>query len=175
MSVADHALALTLALIRDIPGFVAGARGDWDAFRASRPMRPLLTGKRVGIFGLGDIGLLIARRLGGFDVDIAYHNRSPRPGVSYNYRPSVLALAESSDVLIVAAPGGAATRHLVGREVLEALGRPAISSMSAAARSSTRPRWSRHSRPAGWPAPRSMSSRASRSCRKACSVPPISS
>jgi lactate dehydrogenase-like 2-hydroxyacid dehydrogenase len=59
---------------------------------------------------------------GSFDVPIAYHARSRQPGNELDYFPTIAGLAEASDVLIVIVPGGAATKHLIGREVLAALG-----------------------------------------------------
>jgi len=120
-SVADHTLALLMAIARDIPAADAAAKsGRW---MAARQPRATISGKRLGILGLGQIGLEIARRAqGGFGMAIAYHNRHPREGCAHAWLPSVMALAEWSDFLVIAAPGGAATRHLVDAGVLAALG-----------------------------------------------------
>ncbi|MFD2643399.1 2-hydroxyacid dehydrogenase [Pseudomonas japonica] len=118
-AVADHAMALLFAVVRDIAQADATTRlGQWN-----RVISPSLAGKRLGILGLGAVGLAIARRGAlGFDMQVSYHNRSRRDDVPYRYCESVLALARESDFLIVATPGGATTRALVGREVLDALG-----------------------------------------------------
>ncbi len=68
----------------------------------------------MGIFGLGRIGGAIARRLEGFDAEIAYCNRS-RQDVPYAYEPTAEALAARSDVLVVAAAASAETRNIIGR------------------------------------------------------------
>lgn len=118
-TVADHAMALLLALVRGIPQADASVRrGEW-----LKPMCPTLEGKRLGIVGLGAVGLAIARRAAnGFDMSVSYHNRQPRPDVPYTYRASARELAATVDFLIVAAPGGDTTHHLVDHRVLEALG-----------------------------------------------------
>ena len=118
-TVADHAMALLLALVRGIPQADASVRrGEW-----LKPMCPTLEGKRLGIVGLGAVGLAIARRAAnGFAMSVSYHNRQPRPDVPYTYRASARELAAAVDFLIVAAPGGDATHHLVDHRVLEALG-----------------------------------------------------
>ena len=118
-TVADHAMALLLALVRSIPQADASVRrGEW-----LKPMCPTLEGKRLGIVGLGAVGLAIARRAAnGFDMSVSYHNRRPRPDVPYTYRASARELAAAVDFLIVAAPGGDATHQLVDHRVLEALG-----------------------------------------------------
>lgn len=119
-SVADHAMALLLALVRNVPYLDSAVRrGAWP-----RGMRPSLAGKRLGILGLGAVGQAIARRgAQGFDMQVGYHNRRPCAGVDYDYFDSVQALAAASDFLVVATPGGAGTRHLVGHAELQALGR----------------------------------------------------
>ena len=118
--VADHAMALMLAVLRDVPRFDAAVRaGRW---REGGTMRPGAHGKRVGILGLGTIGRRIAKRCAGFDMVVGYHNRRPLPDVSFDYAPSPAALGARSDILVVALPGGPGTRHLVGRDVLDALG-----------------------------------------------------
>lgn len=118
-SVADHALALLLALVRGIPQADAAVRqGHWP-----KVMRPALTGMRLGVLGLGAVGQAIARRCAlGLDMQVSYHSRQPRPDQPYRFCPTVLELARDTDLLMVATPGGAETRHLVGHEVLEALG-----------------------------------------------------
>ena len=122
-SVADHALALLLALllslVRDIPRADASVRrGEWR-----KVMRPSLAGKRLGILGLGAVGMAIAKRAAlGFDMSVSYHNRQPRNDVPYAYCASPVELASASDFFIVATPGGAGTRQLVDKQVLDALG-----------------------------------------------------
>jgi lactate dehydrogenase-like 2-hydroxyacid dehydrogenase len=118
--VADHAFALLLSVVRAIPALNESTRqGVW---RDRLPLRPNFSHKRLGILGLGTIGAKLAQRGVGFDLAIGYHNRRPREGVAHAYFDSPLALAEWADYLVVATPGGAATRHLVDARVLDALG-----------------------------------------------------
>lgn len=121
-SVADQAWALLLAAMRRVAWCDRGIReGRWQEVRLSS--MPIPTGKKLGIFGLGHVGKEVAKRgERGFDMEVGYHNRRPRQEVDYRYFPSLEALASWCDVLVVAAPGGPATRHVVGREVLDALG-----------------------------------------------------
>ncbi|HSA41616.1 MAG TPA: 2-hydroxyacid dehydrogenase [Mycobacterium sp.] len=120
--VADAAVGLMIDLLR---GFSAADRyvraGRW-ATAGPFPLTQRVSGARVGILGLGRIGTAIADRLRAFDCTISYHNRHPVPGSAHRYLPSPIALARAVDVLIVAAPGGAATHHLVDAAVLAALG-----------------------------------------------------
>ncbi|MCX2862549.1 2-hydroxyacid dehydrogenase [Paucibacter sp. PLA-PC-4] len=119
--VADHTLALLLASVRALPQQERALRaGLW---RDALPIRPSVNGRRLGIFGMGTIGRKIARRAQAFEMQIGYHNRSPRADAGEAvYFDSLLALADWADFLVVAAPGGAATRHAVNAEVLAALG-----------------------------------------------------
>ncbi|ONE27633.1 hydroxyacid dehydrogenase, partial [Burkholderia pseudomallei] len=118
--VADHAFALLLAAVRAVPKLDAACRaGVW---RDALPMRPNMSGKKLGIVGLGNIGQKIARRAAGFDLEIGYHNRRPREGAAYRYFAGLDALAHWADFLVVATPGGAATHHLIDARILDALG-----------------------------------------------------
>lgn len=119
--VADLAMALLLDVARGTSAadrFVR--RGDWETgkFRLARKV----TGQRLGILGLGRIGRAIAQRATGFEMQIRYTNRKPVAGVPWQFEPSLVELARWADTLVVIAAGGAATRHLVNAEVLEALG-----------------------------------------------------
>ncbi|MGO4325762.1 2-hydroxyacid dehydrogenase [Cupriavidus sp. 2TAF22] len=118
--VADHAMALLLATVRAIPALDQATRaGRW---RTALPLRPNVSGKRLGILGLGTIGRRIAQRGLGFDLEVGYHNRSPRDDVPYRYFGDVGALAQWADYLVIATPGGGQTRHLVDAGVLARLG-----------------------------------------------------
>jgi lactate dehydrogenase-like 2-hydroxyacid dehydrogenase len=120
--VADTAVGLMLATMRGLCTADRQVRaGGWPSNGTCLPGRDV-TGSRVGILGLGRIGSAIAARLVGFGCTIAYHNRREVPGSPYRYLASPVALAESVDVLAVATVGGAGTKHLVSRAVLEALG-----------------------------------------------------
>ena len=119
--VADTAVSLLLDAFRrttEADRFVR--RGDW--LNGNFPLAARATGKRIGIVGLGRIGRAIATRLEGFRMVVSYHNRSPLSDVEYTYRDSLLALADDSDALIVAAAGGPDSQGLISAEVLEALG-----------------------------------------------------
>lgn len=123
-SVAEFAVGLMLAASRDI---LVGDRmvrgGSWTSLKLDRmPLVPGLAGRRLGIYGLGTIGLRIAQRAAAFEMEIGYHNRSPRPETPYGYHGSLTALAGWADVLMVAVRAGADNRHAVNRDVLAALG-----------------------------------------------------
>lgn len=119
--VADHTLALLLASVRALPQQGAAVRaGIW---RDALPLFPQFGGRRLGIVGLGSIGRKIAARAAAFGMVIGYHNRRPREDAgTATWFDSVTALATWADDLVVATPGGAATRHIVNAEVLAALG-----------------------------------------------------
>ncbi len=119
--VADTALGLMLMTVRQLPQAERYLRaGLWP--KGAYPLTPSLRGRTVGIVGLGRIGKAIATRVGGFGLDVVYHGRNPQAGVAYRYYPSLVDMAKASDILIVVAPGGPGTRHIINREVLEALG-----------------------------------------------------
>ena len=81
-----------------------------------------LTGGKLGILGLGAIGMEVARRMRGFDVVIGYCNRSPRRDVDHKYFPDVLSLAAWADYLMVCLRSNASNRHIINADVLKALG-----------------------------------------------------
>ena len=121
-AVADSAMMLLMAAmrhVREADRFVHA--GGWqDQWRVETPT---ISGKRLGILGLGTIGGHIAHRAAdGFDMEVGYHNRSPKPDSAYRYFDKLLDLATWADFLVCAAPGGAETRHLVNADVLAALG-----------------------------------------------------
>lgn len=95
-------------------------RGDWA--NGPFPLTTRVSGKRLGIVGLGRIGRVVARRATGFDMDIRYHNRRPVADVPYGYEPTLAGLAAWADFLVVISAGGAATHHLIDAAVLQALG-----------------------------------------------------
>lgn len=121
--VANTAIALLLAVTRRIVRDDAYVRaGRWTGFGAA-PLTESIEGKRVGIVGLGRIGETIAEKLSkAFDCDIAYHTRSKRDDSPYSYYADLAAMAKDVKYLIVITPGGASTRKLINRDVIDALG-----------------------------------------------------
>ena len=118
--VADHAFGLLIGIVREFRKLDRLCReGVW---REAIAQPANVSGKRLGILGLGTIGQKIARRGAAFDLEIGYHNRRPREGVAHRYFDDLKSLAAWADFLVLAAPGGAATHHLVDAEVLDALG-----------------------------------------------------
>ena len=118
--VADHAMGLMIAIIRGIPRLDQLTRqGVW---RTQLPLPPNVSGKKLGIVGLGGIGEKVAIRARAFDMEIGYFNRRPRTGSAHRYFPTLDELAQWCDVLLVAIPGGDSTLHLINADVLAKLG-----------------------------------------------------
>ncbi|QEI08900.1 2-hydroxyacid dehydrogenase [Pigmentiphaga aceris] len=118
--VADHAMGMVIATMRNFRELDRACRaGVW---RTSIPLPPNVSGKRLGILGMGAVGERIAHRAQAFRMQIGYHNRRPRPEFGYEYFDTLAALARWCDVLVCAAPGGASTHHLVNEQVLSELG-----------------------------------------------------
>lgn len=119
--VADTAAALVLMTSRRL---IAANRylhaGAW-ARQGQFPLAHALGGKLAGIVGLGRIGKAIAKRLEAHGMRIAYHGRT-RQDVAWEYFGALADLARAADFLVIACPGGAATKHLINAEVLAALG-----------------------------------------------------
>ena len=119
--VADMAWALLLAAARRIPAGDAHVRdGTWT--ERPMPMTTRVWGKRLGVVGLGRIGRAVARRAEGFGMRVTYSGRSRREDAPYDWHPDPASLAAVSDMLVVCAQGGAATKGLVDAKAIAALG-----------------------------------------------------
>jgi lactate dehydrogenase-like 2-hydroxyacid dehydrogenase len=119
--VADMGMALLLAAARRIPAgdlFVRG--GAWR--NGPMPLTTAVSGKRLGILGLGRVGRALARRAAGFNLTIAYCNPRPKTDVPFHWYADVVSLAAQVDFLVICAAAGAGTRGLVDGAALEALG-----------------------------------------------------
>jgi lactate dehydrogenase-like 2-hydroxyacid dehydrogenase len=122
---ADIALTLILMTARRAgEGERMLRAGRWTGWQPTQMLGLHVTGKTLGIVGMGRIGQAIARRChAGFGMDVVYHNRSAvaDPGVPARALGSAVEVAAAADVLVVAVPGGAATRHLIGADVFAAM------------------------------------------------------
>jgi lactate dehydrogenase-like 2-hydroxyacid dehydrogenase len=121
-AVADSAMMLLMAATRhlreaDRHVHAGGWQDQWAA------VTPTISGKRLGVLGMGTIGGKIANRAArGFDMEVGYHNRKAVTESPYRFFPNLVELAAWADFLVCAAPGGAETKHLVNADVLTALG-----------------------------------------------------
>lgn len=120
--VADLALGLLISARRRIVDADRFVRvGQWPA-KKTYPFSNKVHHSKVGILGLGRIGLEIANRCAAFKMDISYHNRSMKPDAPYRYYPDLLEMARDVEIMVVITPGGSATTKLVNEAVLEELG-----------------------------------------------------
>lgn len=118
--VADLAVGLALSLLRRLPHAHAHVRaGKWP--QGEMPLARKLSGKRVGIVGLGRIGRAVAKRFSGFTDHVSYTDTA-KQDVSFTFYADAVALARAVDILVVCAAASASTRKLIGKEVFEALG-----------------------------------------------------
>lgn len=123
---ADIALTLILMTARRAgEGERLLRRGGWTGWQPTQLLGRHVSGKTVGIIGMGRIGKAIARRCHfGFGMEVVFHNRSTVSAMDFPARQvggldELLAL---SDFAVVAVPGGAGTRHLIGAAELARLG-----------------------------------------------------
>ncbi|MFC3613989.1 2-hydroxyacid dehydrogenase [Lutimaribacter marinistellae] len=119
-------IAMTLLLMsarRAAEGERLVRSGQWEGWHPTQMLGLHVTGKHVGIVGLGRIGEAIARRCHfGFGMTVSYIARSEKsPGFPVQRIQSVAAMAAEVDFLVIAVPGGAETRHLVDANVLAAM------------------------------------------------------
>ena len=120
--VADTALGLMIMTVRQLPQSERYLRaGQWSA-KGAYPLSPSLRDRTVGILGLGRIGKAIATRVNAFGLEVVYHGRHAQTDVPYRYYASLIDMAKAVDILVVVAPGGPGTRHIINAEVLGALG-----------------------------------------------------
>ncbi|AUH66344.1 2-hydroxyacid dehydrogenase [Paracoccus zhejiangensis] len=121
--VADLAVGLLIALNRRFePGAASIRSGDWAA-KGDLPLGRKMSGRRIGVLGMGRIGREIADRLAAFKSEIHYQSRSPKDApAGWTYHADPVELAGAVDDLVIAIVGGPATQGLVNAEVLKALG-----------------------------------------------------
>lgn len=120
-AVAELTIGLMIALARRIPQADQYVRqGKWAA--GSMPLFSELTGKTVGILGLGRIGKEIAARAQAMKMRVVYHGRHRQASEPHIFYDNLVDMARDSDWLVIIAPGGRGTERIVSREVLEALG-----------------------------------------------------
>lgn len=121
---ADIALMLMLMTARRAgEGERLVRAGKWQGWHPTQMLGLHLGGKTCGIIGMGRIGQAIARRAHyGLGMKVVYHNRSAKaldlPATQMDSLTDVMA---ASDVVVLAVPGGAETRHLIGAKALAAM------------------------------------------------------
>jgi hydroxypyruvate reductase len=123
-SVADIAVTLMLAAVRRLPVLDQYVRsGDWAGAKPSPMMRPQngMLGRKVGVYGMGEIGQKIAARVAAFETEVGYFSRSKRE-VPYRYFDSLEAVADWCSVLMIAVRAGEDTCHAVNADILKRLG-----------------------------------------------------
>ena len=120
--VADLAVGMLIAQVR---GFEAGAAavrsGDWAA-KGELPLARKMSGRKIGIVGMGRIGREIADRLAAFKSEIHYQSRSQKDTPGWTYHADPVALAKAVDDIVIAVVGGPDTEGFVSADVLAALG-----------------------------------------------------
>lgn len=121
--VADLGVAMMLVRSRGMIGAETWVKdGSWAA-KGLYPLKRRVWGRRAGVLGLGRIGFEVAKRLAGFDMEIAYSDVAAKEyAPDWEFIADPVALAARSDFLFVTLAASAATRHIVGQTVIEALG-----------------------------------------------------
>lgn len=115
-SVSDHAIALTLAALREIPRMDRAVRYGADAFPAIRPMHTI-AGRTFGVVGVGRIGTATARKAAALGFEVVGHDIAAPPGETVFHGVPTLSLTdllERCDVVSLHTPLDASTHHLVG-------------------------------------------------------------
>lgn len=125
---ADIALSLILMTARRLgEGESILRAGRWTGWGPTQMLGTHVSGKSVGIIGMGRIGKAIARRChAGFGMDVVFHNRSAVADAGVPARQVSMDEALAQDFVVVAVPGGKATHHLIGAGAFAAMKRTGI-------------------------------------------------
>ena len=117
---ADIALSLILMTARRLgEGERILRAGLWEGWGPVQMLGTHVTGKRLGIIGMGRIGKAIAKRCHyGFDMEVVFYNRSPVADPGMPAKQVDMAQAMAADFVVVAVPGGKATHHLIDAKAL---------------------------------------------------------
>ncbi|GMN57882.1 hypothetical protein TIFTF001_026985 [Ficus carica] len=124
--VADFAVGLLIDVLRRVSASDRYVRKGFWRSKGDFPLGFKLGGKRIGIVGMGKIGIEVAKRLQVFGCSIAYTSRNKKPSISYPVYSTVQELAESSDAIILCCGLNDQTRHIVNKKVLSALGKEGV-------------------------------------------------
>jgi len=119
---ADTGMALLLATARQIAYADKYTRAGRWAQEGDPPLGNSLTGKKVGIVGLGGIGQKVAKRCEGFEMNVVYYGPREKKDQPYTYHSDLIKMAKDCDYLMLTCPGGDATKNLVNADVFKALG-----------------------------------------------------
>jgi len=124
-TVADLAVGLLLASMRNIAyGDQQVRAGNWRGSNAARMLfAPSVTGRKIGIIGLGAIGRKIGTRMAAFETEVGYFNRSKKDDTNWRYFATPLELAAWADVLMIAHRADDTNRHMINADMLKALGK----------------------------------------------------
>ena len=120
--VADMALSLILAgrrKVLDADRYIRS--GDWEKKGNFEYVHNVHSSK-IGILGLGRIGLEIANRCQAFKMDIAYHQRTKRSELNFKFYESLIDMAKDCEILVAIIPGGETTEKIIDERVIEAIG-----------------------------------------------------
>jgi glyoxylate reductase len=121
-AVADTALLLMLAAARRLTESLALVRGGaWQGWSPTQLLGVELSGRTLGVYGMGEIGRAVAQRARAFGMSIAYHSRrrlAPDQEAGARYVPDPVELLEVSDVLVLTAPSTPETRGFIRAETL---------------------------------------------------------
>ena len=122
---ADIAVTLMLASARRIvEGDRLARSGGWEGWQPTQLLGGHVTGKTLGVIGMGRIGQAVARRCHfGFGMEVVFASRSAKKDLPFPARQleTATAVAEAADFVAVTVTGGPATHHLVNAELLESM------------------------------------------------------
>ncbi len=122
-STADLTIGLMIAALRGFsPGQSRLREGRWEGPDVKDFLWHSVSGKSLGIIGLGRIGTAVAHRAKAFGMRLLYHSRRPKPGLEaelgLEFKQTLEALLKDSDVVSLHVPLSSSTRHIIDAEAL---------------------------------------------------------